>query len=103
MVRHRRSYGQCLEAEAAAADASAPAPDGKPLQPKRVHTPSLFEAVHRVLIWQSAIGHQDDAVVEYLRQQALIFLDSARRAMARRRPGRRYARKPKHPYARKVS
>ena len=92
-----------LEAEAAAADASAPAPDGKPLQPKRVHTPSLFEAVHRVLIWQSAIGHLDDAVVEYLRQQALIFFDSARRAMARRRPGRWYSRKPKHPYARKVS
>ena len=92
-----------LEAEAAAADRDAPPDkDDKPLQPKRVHTPTLFIAVHHALIWQAAIGQLDEAVVDYLRRQAMIYLDSARRAMARRRPGRWYERKPKHPYARRV-
>jgi hypothetical protein len=93
-----------LEAEAAAADRKVPPDqDGNLPEPKRVHTPTLFIAVHHALIWQAAIGHLDDAVVDYLRRQALIYLDSARAAMARRRPGRWHARKPKHPYARRVT
>jgi hypothetical protein len=91
-----------LEAEAETADHDAPPQnDGKTLEPKRAHTLTLFAAVHHALIWQAAIGHLHEAVVDDLRQQAMIFLDSARRAMARRRPGRWHARKPKHPYARR--
>ena len=68
----------------------------------KLRKPVTFIAVHHALIWQAAIGQLDEAVVDYLRRQALIYLDSARRAMARRRPGRWYERKPKHPYARRV-
>lgn len=94
-----------LEADALAADEAKRDPTASPDQaraPRRVHTPSLFAAVHHVLIWQSAIGHAHPEVVAYLRTSAMIYLDAARQNMQRVRPGRWHTRNPKHPYARSV-
>ena len=69
-----------LEADAKAVDEAKrdPATPADVLpEPKRVHTPSLFAAVHHVLIWQSAIGHLHPEVVAYLRTSAAIYLDAA--------------------------
>ena len=69
---------------------------------KRVNTNLVFNAVHKVLAWQAAIGYQHEAVVDYLRSHAETALDMVRRFMQRRRPGRWVERKPKHPYARGI-
>jgi len=70
---------------------------------KRANTNLVFNAVHKVLAWQAAIGHQHEAVVDYLRSHAETALDMVRRFMQRRRPGRWHERKPKHPYARDIA
>ena len=70
---------------------------------KRVNTNLVFNAVHKVLTWQAAIGYQHKAVVDYLRSLAETALDMVRRFMQRRRPGRWSERKPKHPYARDIA
>jgi hypothetical protein len=69
---------------------------------KRVNSVHLFAAVHRVLIWQCAIGNHHPAVVDYLRAQAEGSIDIVRKGMQRRRSGRWHERKPKHPYARAI-
>lgn len=70
---------------------------------KRINTNLVFNAVHKVLAWQAAIGHQHEAVVNYLRSHAETALDMVRRFTQRRRPGRWHERKPKHPYARDIA
>lgn len=69
---------------------------------QRVNTRLVFTAVHHVLVWQAAIGHQHEAVVAYLQSHADTAMNMVRRFMQRRRPGRLYERKPKHPYAREI-
>jgi len=93
------AIASACEAEAAAAQRET----GDDRPEKRVNTNLVFNAVHKVLAWQAAIGQQHEAVVAYLQSHAETALNMVRKFMQRRRPGRSHERKAKHPYARVVS
>lgn len=87
-------------AEREAAETQHAAGDDRP--EKRVNSKLVFNAIHKVLAWQTAIGHQHEAVVSYLKSHADNAIGMVHRFMQRRRPGRWHERKPKHPYAREI-